>query len=420
MASITENRNKENSLVSFTIRVSLGVDYNGKKILKNTTFKRPPELTEKQARKAAEQYAADFEKKCRQSGAADINVKFGDYCKTYLSTAKHTLQKSTYEFYEKQVYKLIIPALGKLKLCEITPAHVQKYVNMLSGLKSENPAAQGETLSAETVDRYLTVLQAVFALAVKNGLIDNNPADRRHLNMPKKTKREIEIFTKEEVNHIIAALKDEHLQIQAVIYLDLFTGMRRGELVALKFSDIDFKNQKITIQRAAYKEKGKPAAVKAPKDNETRTIDINDNCIALLKAMKAAKIESAQRLGTKWAGNGEDWVFTQWNGEMMNPQTPTKQFSKFLAKNGIKHCKFHALRHTHATLMLAASHDLMAVKERLGHSSIETTQIYLHYIDSAGKKALEKLDMFLSQPDNANPLDNADPETELQTLYNLA
>ena len=185
----------------------------------------------------------------------------------------------------------------------------------------------------------------------------------------------------------------------------------------MRFSDIDFANQTIKIRRAAYKTKGEESATKPPKDYETRTIDINQSCCDLLKQMKADKLSNAQRLGTKWIEG--DWVFSQWNGLMMNPQTPTRQFSKFLAKNGLPHRKFHALRHTHATLMLAASNDIMAVKERLGHSSIETTEKYLHYINGAGKKAVKDFDIFLAQSPNHNT-DIPDAETEIEEMFKFA
>ena len=161
----------------------------------------------------------------------------------------------------------------------------------------------------------------------------------------------------------------------------------------MKFSDIDFQQQKITIERAAYKIKGQPLATKPPKDYETRTVTINESCCELLKLLKAEKISESQRLGSQWIGG--DWVFTQWNGEMMNPMTPTKQFSKFLAKNGLKHRKFHSLRHTSATLLLYAGVNIKQVQGRLGHGDIETTNKYLHLIEEADVEAINKLDIML-------------------------
>ncbi|MDE6030694.1 MAG: site-specific integrase [Oscillospiraceae bacterium] len=164
-------------------------------------------------------------------------------------------------------------------------------------------------------------------------------------------------------------------------------------MVSLKFSYIDFEQRKITIQRAAYKIKGQPLATKPPKDYETRTVTINESCVDLLKMLKAEKLSESQRLGSQWLGG--NWVFTQWNGEMMNPMTPTKQFSKFLARNGLKHRKFHSLRHTSATLLLYAGVNIKQVQGRLGHGDIETTNKYLHLIEEADVEAVNKLDIML-------------------------
>lgn len=109
--------------------------------------------------------------------------------------------------------------------------------------------------------------------------------------------------------------------------------------------------------------------------------------------LKAEKLSECQRLGSQWIGG--NWVFTQWNGEMMNPMTPTKQFSKFLARNGLKHRKFHSLRHTSATLLLYAGVNIKQVQGRLGHGDIETTNKYLHLIEEADVEAVNKLDIML-------------------------
>ena len=149
---------------------------------------------------------------------------------------------------------------------------------------------------------------------------------------------------------MLQCLESEALQFQVLIQLAIMTGARCGELVGLQFSDFDYSGGKVTIERSAYKIAGQPIAVKPPKDYEVRTIDINRHCIQLVMLLHAEKQRQAELLGSQWVGG--EWLFTQWNGEILNPQTPTKQFAKFLKKNGLKHRKFHSLRHTSATLLL--------------------------------------------------------------------
>lgn len=389
---------KHGNIKSYRIRISRGLDYNGKRITPiTTTFNVPAGLTEKQALKEAKRFADEYEKQCSYLGFGNSNIKLGDFCSQYLDIAKNTLSPTTYEFYKIKIDTLIIPALGHLKLKDITPVHIQQFVNELSKATKEKRSGQpdenGDTLSPSTVRRYLTVLQSVLKQAVKLGLISDSPAKAERLTLPKAQAPKVEIFTKQEAAEMLACLEQEDLQFQTMVQLAIFTGARRGELTALKFSDIDFEQRKITIERAAYKPKGKPIAIKPPKDYETRTVTINESCVELLKMLKAEKIEKAQRLGSQWMeGN---WVFTQWNGEMMNPMTPSKQFPKFLEKNGLKHRKFHSLRHTSATLLLYAGVNIKQVQGRLGHGDIETTNKYLHLIEEADVEAVNKLDIML-------------------------
>lgn len=398
MANITPRRDKNGNIISYTIRVYHGYDSSGKRLKPFTTSYKPPKgLTAKQADKEAARFANDFENECLHYGEANSSMRLADFVPKYLEIAKSTISPATYEFYKLKIDSLIIPALGHLKLKDINPSHIQKFINQLAAAPKEKrsgvPVESGETLSPSTVRRYLTVLQSIFKQAVKLGLISDSPAKVERLTLPKAQAPKIDIFTKQEAAQMLEALENEDLQFQTLIQLAIFTGARRGELCALKFSDIDFEQRKITIERAAYKIKGQPLATKPPKDYETRTVTINDSCIELLKLLKAEKIRDAQRLGSQWLGG--NWVFTQWNGEMMNPMTPTKQFSKFLSRNGLKHRKFHSLRHTSATLLLYAGVNIKQVQGRLGHGDIETTNKYLHLIEEADVEAVNKLDIML-------------------------
>ena len=398
MANITPRRDKNGNITSYTIRVYHGYDSNGKRLKPFTTSYKPEKgMTAKQIEKELRRFADEFEDKCLRFGEANSSMRLSDFIPQYLETTKNTLAPTTHEYYTRIIGDLIVPALGHFKLKDIKPSHVQQFIQQLSETPKEKRNGQadgnGETLSPSSIRRYLTVLQSIFKQALKLGLISESPAKVERLTLPKAQAPKIEIFTKQEAAQMLEALENEDLQFQTLIQLAIFTGARRGELVALKFSDVDFEQRKITIERAAYKIKGKPLATKPPKDYETRTVTINESCVELLKMLKAEKIEQAQRLGSQWVvGN---WVFTQWNGEMMNPMTPTKQFSKFLERHGLQHRKFHSLRHTSATLLLYAGVNIKQVQGRLGHGDIETTNKYLHLIEEADVEAVNKLDIML-------------------------
>ncbi len=397
MANIAPRRNKDGEITSYTIRVYHGYDSSGKRLKPFTTSYKPEKgMTTRQIEKEVQRQAIEFEEQCKHGRVSNGTMRLSDFYPIYLETIEATLSPRTVETYKPTIETLILPALGHLKLKEITTSHIQEFYNRLSALPKLDRAGneiKGQNISTSTVHRKLSILQSMLSQAVKLGLIPENPAKAERLTIQKAQAPKIEIFTKQEAAQMLQALENESLQFQTLIQLAIFTGARLGELVALKFSDIDFEQRKITIERAAYKIKGQPPATKPPKDYETRTVTINENCVDLLRMLKAEKLRESRRLGSQWIGGG--WVFTQWNGEMMNPQTPTKQFSKFLDRTGLKHRKFHSLRHTSATLLLYAGVSIKQVQGRLGHGNIETTNKYLHLIEEADVEAVNKLDIML-------------------------
>ncbi len=397
MASITERKNAKGKIISYRIRVSRGYDSRGKKLKPyEMTWKPAENMTSKQIEKELNKQAVQFEEKCL-SGIISINPKLtlNGFIPQYLDTVKGRLSPATFELYTQTIERLISPALGHLKITDIKPVHVQEFIKQVSALNKNGDATQGK-ISASSVKRYLTVLQSIFKQAVKLGIITVNPADADKLTLQKAVAPKIEIFTKQEAAEMLGYLQNEDLQFQVLIQLAIMTGARRGELTALKFSDFDYINNKMTIARAAIKVTGQPTQIKPPKDYEIRTVSVNQYCIDLVKLLKAEKVRESERLGSQWHEN--DWLFTQWNGEIMNPQTPTKQFSKFLKRYNLKHRKFHSLRHTSATLLLYGGVNIKQVQNRLGHGDIETTNKYLHCIAEADEQAATVLqDMFITQ-----------------------
>ena len=403
MAAITPRKNKSGEIISYTIRVYRGYDSSGNRLKPYTmTYKPEPSMTAKQVEKELNRQAVQFEEKCMRGSVADPTIRPCDSCEKYLEIAKGTLSPTTYAFYQEQIRSLIVPALGHFKLKDITAAHVQQYIQQLSDMPISTRAGEcsksGARLSPSTVRRRLAVLQAVLKQAVKLGIIPETPAKAEKLTIPKVKQPKIEIFSKQEAAQMLACLEMEDIQFQTLIQLAIFMGARRGELVALKFSDVDFEQSKITIERAAVKLKGQKTIIKPPKDYEVRTVTVNQSCLELIKLLRAEKAREAARLGTQWINGG--WLFTTWNGEIMNPQTPTKQFSKFLERHGLRHRKFHSLRHTSATLLLYAGVNIKQVQGRLGHGDIETTNKYLHVLEEADVEAAKALDiMLLQKPD---------------------
>ncbi len=386
--------------------MSCGYDVNGKQILRSMTWKPEGNLTKKQIDKELNRVAVEFENRCA-NGLMSNNPRltFAGFVPQYLELIKPSVSPNTVVMYKRILEKHIVTRIGHLKLSEIKPIHIQNFIKDISALNVEYGFKNGtlkyadKPLSPATVRRYLTIVQSVLNMAVKLQLIPDSPAKASKLIIPKIVKPNIEIFTKQEAAQMLQCLDNEPLQFQVLIQLAIMTGARRGELVGLKFSDIDYTANKIRIERSVIQLTGQPITTKPPKDYEARTVTVSAYCIELIKALQKEKEQEKERLGSAWCG--DDWLFTQLDGSVMHPQTPTSWFTDFLDRNNLKHRKFHSLRHTSATLLLYGGISIKQVQGRLGHGDIETTNKYLHYIAEADEESANVLqDMLITKNDN--------------------
>ncbi|MCM1525583.1 MAG: site-specific integrase [Ruminococcus sp.] len=390
---------KSGKITSYTIHVYDGYGINGKRKTFSKSYKPESGMTRKQIEKNLVRIAAQFEDECK-NGTVEIpvNMRLREFAPLYLDTMKDKLSPTVYGGYERTIKRIIIPALGNYKMSEIKPIHVQKFVGALSDMprleRDGKPNPKGEPISPSTVKRKLCVLQSMFTLAVKLGMLSSSPADSKRLTLAAPMRPEIEIFSKQEAAYILQCLEREPLMFRTLIQLAIFTGVREGEIVGLRFSDVDFCAGKLTVARSAYKLKGEPVKTKPPKSNRTRTLSLNRSCISLLEELRQ------ERITEKCGSNGrdfDDYIFIGKNGGMMCPETPSRQFTKFLAKNDIPHRKFHSLRHTSATLLLYNGTDLKTVQERLGHADFTTTNKYLHLVEQADVDAVNSLEKLLTE-----------------------
>lgn len=294
MANITPRRNEAGKIISYRIRVFKGYDGAGKQLNPyELTWKPAPNMTAKQIEKELNRQAALFEEQCKNGMTGNHrNIKLSEFCTMYLDIKKDILAPRTYEYYKGIIESLIVTLLGHIKVTELKPAHIQQFIQYIQKEKPDTSPA--------TIKKKLAVLQSILSQAVKLDIIQMNPADAERLTLPKTVAPKVEIFTKHEAAEMLSCLENEPLQFQVLIQLAIMTGCRLGELIGLKFSDIDYRANKIIIERSAYKCKGQPTSIKPPKDYEVRTITVNDYCIELIKLLKAEKCRQALELGTAW------------------------------------------------------------------------------------------------------------------------
>ena len=388
---------------TYLIRVSCGLDSNGKQISRSKTFKpSKPNLPYTKLNRELEAFVAAFEQEVAEEGpmrnVRPDKITFADFCTQYLEIKKNSLSPQTYNFYSKVIEEELMPMFARLKMKDLRTYHIQQFIQYLANDKKRLDGQDGK-IAASTVKRYATVLRSIVGMAYKLEYIEEDIGRSRRLEFPKEETKEVEVFTLEEVENILRALEGEPWHIRAVIEVALFTGCRRGEIVGLKWADIDFENQRISVKRSIYKLSDGKAREKEPKSKTSiRTISIPERLCKTLTEYRLQQNRHIAYLGDGW--KNLDYVFTEEDGYVMNPQTPTKQFDHFLKRHGIRHLKFHGLRHTSATMLLANGCDIKTVSARLGHADITTTNIYVHALESTDRMAAQTFDNFLKTKRN--------------------
>jgi integrase len=247
-------------------------------------------------------------------------------------------------------------------------------------------------LSGNSILHYHRLISSILTTAVEWQIILSNPAERARA--PRAEKKEAKYLDDVEARQLIKLLDIEPIQYRTMVTLLIFSGLRRGELCGIKWSDIDFASGLMHVQRAVQYLPGKGLFEVPPKRGSQRVIKLPSVALRLLLEHKNAQAAEAKACGDQWQENA--LVFTRWNGTYFNPDDLTQWFNAFIQRNGLKKATPHSLRHTNATLMIAAGTDLRTVSKRLGHVQTSTTSnIYAHAIRSADEAASETLENIL-------------------------
>ncbi|MFC1998852.1 tyrosine-type recombinase/integrase [Chloroflexota bacterium] len=303
-----------------------------------------------------------------------------DYAKTHLSPRG-------FDRYQGIIEKHIIPALGRIKLTKLKPEHLQKhYTDKLK-----------EGLSTSTVRYQHAVIHIALQTAVKWGLANRNVADA--VDPPRKQRKEMETWSEEEVKQFIASVKDT--PYYALFCTNLFTGMRRSELLALRWQDVDFIYSKIYINRGLHQRSdGTYVFADTKSEKSRRAIDIYGFIYRVLKEHKEIHESKAIILGRFL--KEDDLVFSNIEGKPFRPNTVTRAWATLATQCGLKVIRFHDARHTHASLLLKQGIPTKVVQERLGHSSSQITlDIYSHVAPGMQMDAAKAFDQLVN-PERKN------------------
>ena len=309
-------------------------------------------------------------------------MTIGEYLDRWLADVRDTVRKSTHEGYEYAIEPHIKPALGRIKLKDLNPAQIRWFYRdrLDSGF------------SPATVHKQHVVLHKALKAAVADGLIPRNAA--AGLKLPRITREEIAPLTEEESRRLLETVRGARLE--ALYVLALSTGMRLGELLALKWEDVDLEGRRLRVRRTLT-HAGKAFVLGEPKTkNSRRTIRLTKGAISALKAHLSRQLEEMERMGSLYQPGG--LIFATEGGTIVNPSNlRSRSFKPLLKRADLPPIRFHDLRHTCATLLLSKSVNPKVVSEMLGHASISITlDIYSHLLPDMQEKAVEALENMLS------------------------
>lgn len=437
---------------TYRITVSGGFNSAGKRIRHRMTYKPEPGMTARQIQKAVQRAAADFERSIEQGFILDNRQTFAEYASYVLDLKERGgTKRKTLDRYKELLIR-INQAIGHLKLADIRPQHLNSFYKNLSepGIRAGgghaiakidlaawmkanktsraalasvsgisaatvSTAARGnpiqeakalaivtamgkklcdvftveqnsEPLSDRTVLAYHRLISIVLAQAEKEMLVPYNAASKA--TPPKATKKAPNYFQPETISEILKALEAEPLKWQLITHLLLVTGCRRGEIMGLKWEKVDFQKNRITIDQALITSPSMGVYESTTKTSDIRYLSLPLETMSLLKQYRREQLKLQIANGDRWLHTG--YVFTQDNGEHMNPDSITGWLNDFSKRHGLPHINPHAFRHTVASVLLANGTDIVTVAAQLGHASASTTEnFYTHIIEENKAKASE-------------------------------
>ena len=300
----------------------------------------------------------------------------------------------TFERYAEIVRTHLILNLGRITLTQLKPEHLQSYY--AHELTSGRLNGKGG-LSAQTVKHHHRVLSAALNHAVKWGLVTRNVANA--VDPPRPIKHEMATIQPEDIRQLLEEARNLE-KVSSIPYCTLFytalhTGMRRGELLALRWIDIDLELMTISVNRSLQVLKDGTKIIREPKTPKARRLISMTPSLAL-QLREHKESQSALRLFNNNPVQQDDLIFSDLEGQPINPNTVTPAFNKIAKRTGLK-LRLHDLRHTHATLMLKSGVHPKIVSERLGHSTVAfTLDTYSHVVPGLQEAAARAFDKLLT------------------------
>lgn len=391
MANITPRKDKDGNIISYQIRVFRGRDASGKRLKAfMMTWKPAAGMTTRQIEKELARQATLFEENCKLGNVSVEHYTFKEYSKYAMEVKTRSgLKAKTIASYQ-DLLRRINDEIGPLKLQDIRPDHLNRFYGKLA--EPGQNKLTGQSLSAKTIREHHRVISSILALAVKEGLIPSNAAERA--TPPKAPKPEMDVFEVKELQDILEAVNTEPMKWRVITNLLIATGARRGEIMGLRWENVDFENRRLYLCENRIYTKQSGTISTTLKTGENRYVSIPASTTELLQQWKAEQTANCAVLGIESPAH----IATHEDGRLMHPDGITDWLSKFSKRHGLPHIHPHMFRHTMASLLIAEGTDVVTVSKRLGHTQTSTTlNVYSHVLDKSDEKACDTLEKLIYQ-----------------------
>ena len=343
-------RNKAKLVVSF------GSRDNRQRHTKTVTYKTKTELKE---------MYRQFEDEWKRNPLVDSNVK--ELVECYIKSRRTLgIEETTLQGYESTAER-IYPVLGELNASHVTSYQVQALVNTL-----------GEKYAPKTIRNTVSLLSSSYDNAIRLGQLTKNPC--KMIELPKKEKKEIDIFSREDISKFLSALSEERIDYIVGYELALFCGMRRSEILGLKESDVSIPFKSVTISKARHRIKGKDYVQPTKTETSRRTLAVPDFVVEDIKRLIDEHHSKEYEVS--------DYLIQDGFGKMITPAALTQRIYYIEERAGLPNVSLHDLRHTFASMLNNANIDIAMISRELGHANISTTlSIYTHVFGNVAESS---------------------------------
>lgn len=357
---------------SWELTIDLGQDADGKRKRKFVSVKGTKKLAEEKLRELLTSLDKGIP---LDTSKATVREFLEQWLSIYVET---NTSPRTVEGYREKIRSYIIPRIGTIPIAKLTPQHVQSiYAEMLD-----------KGLSARTALHAHRVLREALGHGMKWGLLVRNVCDS--VDPPRPQRKEMTALDAPDIQRFLNAASAS--PYGPFFFLALYTGMRRSELLGLKWSAVDLTTKAISVTATLQRIPGQGLQVMQPKTSRSRRlVSLPPEAAALLGGLKVKQREAHQDLSMEWSESS--YVFSHPDGRPMYPNTVSLAFAKIIKKAGLPHVRLHDLRHTHATIMLKQGVDPKTIADRLGHASVVITlDTYAHVLPGMQEAAALKFE----------------------------